>query len=123
MIPTTNLTHEMLLSVFSLQFSKVGFKVGFFVASPIGGVFILWGCSSMIRHYYIYRPAGRDYLQYATTDQHGLHTVWGDLIWAAPISSRKRAQQIAEEITAADRVMTQVIVMREEGRSTVDGNG
>ncbi|SFJ82951.1 hypothetical protein [Thermoflavimicrobium dichotomicum] len=75
----------------------------------------------MIHLYYIYLPATREYLQYF--DQSGPHTVWGQLQFAQPFMNRKQAERIAELISKADQITTQIITIREAGRNTVEYAG
>jgi hypothetical protein len=75
----------------------------------------------MRKAHYIYRPATREYLQYFDIEsKYGPHFVWSGFSKAYPFESPRKAREIAETITKADRIRTQIITFSEAGRRTID---
>lgn len=71
--------------------------------------------------YFIYRPATREYVQFFDGGSFGPHIAWTtDRDKAYPFGAKKKAHDAAEEISRADKLITQVITFRELGRSTID---
>ncbi|MBA4493265.1 hypothetical protein ACFO25_06675 [Paenactinomyces guangxiensis] len=68
----------------------------------------------MIKFHYIYRPATGEYLQDYVSDRYGLHLVWSYLPdHACEFTSYPFAKDLAEIISQADKIRTQVLPFKQ----------
>ncbi|SEN53493.1 hypothetical protein [Lihuaxuella thermophila] len=76
----------------------------------------------MTKFHLIYRPATKEYVQFCDIEScFGPHVVWTrDQSYAYQFESRRKAAQVAETITQADKIRMQIITFKEEGRNTIE---